>query len=285
MTSSKSAPKDSLVMASILKDMGIIDYEQRVINQMLEYTYRYITNILEDARVFSNHAKKKNLDVEDVKLAIQIQMDKGFASPPPRDILIDISKQRNNIPLPLIKPHCGPRLPPDRYCLSACNYRLKASKRTIKGLPPKLNLQTTAGGVTTKITPAVNLASKSGASLTLVTKSMSSPTVTVVSKSNANAAITIPTTTVKIGNNTAPSPIIKISSGQPTTATLSAAAIGAISTNIIAGNSSSNGSSEPSPNTSTKAPAIRTIVTSVKPAETEATGKRKREDDDDYDAE
>ena len=36
----KSTPKDALVMGAILKEMGISDYEPRVINQMLEYTYR-----------------------------------------------------------------------------------------------------------------------------------------------------------------------------------------------------------------------------------------------------
>ena len=43
----KSTPKDALVMGAILKEMGISDYEPRVINQMLEYTYReFITREL-----------------------------------------------------------------------------------------------------------------------------------------------------------------------------------------------------------------------------------------------
>ena len=76
------------VMVAILKDMGINDFEPRVINQMLEFSYRcssltqnksslilkprYVTGILEDARVYSSHAKKKTLDTEDVKLAVQL---------------------------------------------------------------------------------------------------------------------------------------------------------------------------------------------------------------------
>lgn len=39
MTSPKNTPKDAQVMAAILKDMGITEYEPRVINQMLEFTY------------------------------------------------------------------------------------------------------------------------------------------------------------------------------------------------------------------------------------------------------
>ena len=39
----KSVPKDAQVMISILKDMGINDFEPRVVNQMLEFSYRLQT--------------------------------------------------------------------------------------------------------------------------------------------------------------------------------------------------------------------------------------------------
>ena len=37
----KSVPKDGQVMISILKDMGINEFEPRVVNQMLEFSYRW----------------------------------------------------------------------------------------------------------------------------------------------------------------------------------------------------------------------------------------------------
>ncbi|KAL7977754.1 hypothetical protein Chor_009703 [Crotalus horridus] len=86
MASPKSAPKDAQVMAQILKDTGIIEYEPRVINQMLEFAYRYVTTILEDAKIYSSHAKKSSVDADDVRLAIQCRTDQSFTSPPPRDI-------------------------------------------------------------------------------------------------------------------------------------------------------------------------------------------------------
>ena len=46
----------------------------------------YVTNLLEDARVYSEHAQKKELDVSDVKLAVQTRVDHSFTSPPPRDV-------------------------------------------------------------------------------------------------------------------------------------------------------------------------------------------------------
>ena len=46
----------------------------------------YVTNVLEDARVYCAHAKKKNIDLDDVKLAVQMQLDQNYTTPPPRDV-------------------------------------------------------------------------------------------------------------------------------------------------------------------------------------------------------
>ncbi|XP_026321666.1 transcription initiation factor TFIID subunit 9 [Hyposmocoma kahamanoa] len=138
----KHLPKDAQVIMSIMKEVGISDYEPRVVNQLLEFTYRYVASVLDDARVFANHAKKKTIDLDDVRLAVQMQLDKSFTSPPPREVLLQVARVKNVNPLPLIKPHCGLRLPPDRYCLSACNYRLKpaqkkaVAKTTVTAGPP-----------------------------------------------------------------------------------------------------------------------------------------------------
>ena len=35
----KTTPKDVLIVTQILKDMGITDYEPRVVHQMIEFTY------------------------------------------------------------------------------------------------------------------------------------------------------------------------------------------------------------------------------------------------------
>ena len=46
----------------------------------------YVTDVLEDAKVYCSHANKKSLDAEDIKLAVQCRMDHSFTSPPPRDV-------------------------------------------------------------------------------------------------------------------------------------------------------------------------------------------------------
>ncbi|XP_073819619.1 TBP-associated factor 9 [Musca autumnalis] len=128
----KHVPKDAQVIMSILKDLGIHEYEPRVINQLLEFCYRYVTCILDDAKVFANHARKKTIDLDDVKLATEVVLDKAFTCPPPRHVISKLAEVRNSMPLPPIKPHCGLRLPPDRYCLSACNYKLRAANQAKK---------------------------------------------------------------------------------------------------------------------------------------------------------
>ncbi|KAM3823926.1 transcription initiation factor TFIID subunit 9-like isoform 2-T2 [Vipera latastei] len=177
MASPKSAPKDAQVMAQILKDTGISEYEPRVINQMLEFAYRYVTTILEDAKIYSSHAKKSSVDADDVRLAIQCRTDQSFTSPPPRDFLLDIARQKNQTPLPLIKPYSGPRLPPDRYCLTAPNYRLKSLQKKVSSSAGRITVpRLSVGAVSSRpSTPtlgpssaqAVSVSAKVGAPVSL----------------------------------------------------------------------------------------------------------------------
>lgn len=93
----------------------------------------YVTCILDDSRVYANHAKKKFIDLDDVRLAVKMQLERSFTNPPPRDVLLEVARAKNNIPLPFVKPNNGLRLPPDRYCLNGTNYRLKnATKKVVQ---------------------------------------------------------------------------------------------------------------------------------------------------------
>jgi len=129
-TDAKALPKDALVIIEILKDMGI-EHDQKVITHLLEFLYRYVTTVVEDAKLVSNHAKKKIIDIEDVRLAVQMYNDQNFCSPPPRDVLLEVARTRNANPLPPPKPSSstGVRLPPDRFTLTAANYRLASSNK------------------------------------------------------------------------------------------------------------------------------------------------------------
>ncbi|XP_018569790.1 transcription initiation factor TFIID subunit 9 [Anoplophora glabripennis] len=160
----KNIPKDGQVIMAIMKEMGITDYEPKTIVQLTEFVYRYATSILEEARMYANNSKKKFsdadasnskkkfLDVDDVRLALQLTCESTFTTPPPREVLMELAHVKNYSMLPAVKPHCGLRLPPDRYCLSSCNYTLKNAVK--KGA--KANFSIT-GATGMKLTPKSNI--------------------------------------------------------------------------------------------------------------------------------
>ena len=95
-----------------------------------------MTTILDDAKMVSSHAKKKSVDADDIKLAVQMYTEENLTTPPGRDVLLETARTRNTMPLPLPKPTCGLRLPPDRYCITNSNYRLEKSvkKKAVAGI-------------------------------------------------------------------------------------------------------------------------------------------------------
>ncbi|XP_018583973.1 transcription initiation factor TFIID subunit 9 [Scleropages formosus] len=247
MASPKTLPKDAQVMVQILKDMGINEYEPRVINQMLEFTYRYVTTIIEDAKIYATHAKKSSVDADDIRLAIQCRMDQSFTSPPPRDFLLEVARQKNQTPLPLIKPYTGPRLPPDRYCLTAPNYRLKSLQKKV----------TTSAGRITVPRLSVGAVSSRPTTPTLGTPSVQS----VTTKVSTPVSLTGQRFTVQIPSSQAAS----AKSATPSTPTVQ---------NVLI-NQSLIGS---------KNILITTNMVSQNSASDSSSLKRKHEEDDDYDA-
>lgn len=92
----------------------------------------YVTGIYDDARVYANHAKKKLVDLEDIRLAVKMQLERQLTNPPPRDVLLEVAKAKNTNQLPTVKASHGLRLPPDRFCLTSTNYKLKSKKPNVK---------------------------------------------------------------------------------------------------------------------------------------------------------
>lgn len=117
--------KDVQVIDAILGEMSVTDYEPRVVHQLMEFTNRYVSDVLQEAQVLSSHAKKDIIDINDVKLAIDIHTDKTVTNPPPKELLLEVVRDKNNQPLPPIRPHNGPRIPFDRYTTIGSNYKLK----------------------------------------------------------------------------------------------------------------------------------------------------------------
>ncbi|KAH7565577.1 hypothetical protein ACOSQ2_020309 [Xanthoceras sorbifolium] len=122
-------PRDAKIVKSLLKSMGVEDYEPRVIHQFLELWYRYVVDVLSDAQVYSEHAGKTTVDCDDIKLAIQSKVNFSFSQPPPREVLLELARSRNKIPLPKSIAAPGISLPPEHDTLISPNYQLLIPKK------------------------------------------------------------------------------------------------------------------------------------------------------------
>ncbi|CAH2068647.1 unnamed protein product [Thlaspi arvense] len=122
-------PRDAKIVKALLKSMGVEEYEPRVVHQFLELWYRYVVDVLTDAQVYSEHAGKAAIDCDDVKLAIQSKVNFSFSQPPPREVLLELARNRNKIPLPKSITGPGIPLPPEQDTLISPNYQLLIPKK------------------------------------------------------------------------------------------------------------------------------------------------------------
>lgn len=82
----EDVPRDAKIVKTLLRSMGVREYEPRVVHQFLELWYRYVVDVLSDAQIYSDHAGKPSIDCDDVKLAIQTKVNFSFSQPPPREV-------------------------------------------------------------------------------------------------------------------------------------------------------------------------------------------------------
>ncbi|CAN8321868.1 unnamed protein product [Cochlearia groenlandica] len=133
----EEVPRDSKIVRSLLKSMGVEEYEPRVMNQFLEIWYRYVVEVLTDAQVYSEHASKSTIDCDDVKLAIQSKANFTFSQPPSREVMLELALSRNKIPLPKSIQGHGVLLPPEQDTLLSPNYQLVIPKKTASTTEPE----------------------------------------------------------------------------------------------------------------------------------------------------
>ncbi|KAJ8647500.1 hypothetical protein MRB53_000523 [Persea americana] len=120
----EDVPRDAKIVKTLLRSMGVREYEPRVVHQFLELWYRYVVDVLSDAQTYSEHAGKPSIDCDDVKLAIQTKVNFSFSQPPPREVLLELARNRNKIPLPKSIAGPGIPLPPEQDTLISPNYQL-----------------------------------------------------------------------------------------------------------------------------------------------------------------
>lgn len=82
----QNVPKDAIIIEKILQSMGVKEFEPRVTEQLLELVYRYVYEVIEDSFVYMDHAGRSDLDLEDIRLAIQSRVNHSYTEPPPVEV-------------------------------------------------------------------------------------------------------------------------------------------------------------------------------------------------------
>eukprot|EP01118_Nematostelium_gracile_P000112 TRINITY_DN10101_c0_g1_i1.p1 TRINITY_DN10101_c0_g1~~TRINITY_DN10101_c0_g1_i1.p1 ORF type:complete len:185 (-),score=47.94 TRINITY_DN10101_c0_g1_i1:186-740(-) len=132
----KDVPRDAKAIAGILSSMGVEEYEPRVVNMLMEFMHRYVSEILLDSQGYASHAGRSTIDLDDVRIATQAKVNFAFTQPPPREVLLELAQSKNSTPLPLIQDkqdkYGGVLLPPDEYCLTSPNYQMAPNRKKPK---------------------------------------------------------------------------------------------------------------------------------------------------------
>lgn len=117
-------PVDATTVREILDSMGASQHDAAVVPQLIDFMFRHCTNVFKESRVYARHIDpKKDPDIDDLKLAVQTRVNFSFMQPPTREVVLQLTHKRNQVPLPLIQPKLGIRLPPEKHCLTATNFQ------------------------------------------------------------------------------------------------------------------------------------------------------------------
>jgi len=117
----ETAPKIQM-MKDLLTSMGVEGADPKVSQLLLEFLHKYVAEVVSDAALYQEHAGKPDLDIDDLRLAIQAKVNGAFSQPAPREFMIEIARAKNAVPLPLIRP--GVHLPPPEHCNDLVSWQL-----------------------------------------------------------------------------------------------------------------------------------------------------------------
>lgn len=94
-------PKEAKLVSLLLSSAGIGECQPKVIHQIIEFIFRtlrnswnlktysslgYVTDVLQESVVYSEHAGKSELDLEDLRLGIKGIIRNKFSQPLSRDV-------------------------------------------------------------------------------------------------------------------------------------------------------------------------------------------------------
>lgn len=141
----------------LLASLGVSAYQDRVPLQLLDFAYRYTSNVLQDALHLSTEGyageggggaggkgqDANNVSLSAVRLSIASRLHYQFQTGLPKEFLMDVASERNRIALPGASRGFdmagnkaqqqanqsvllgGMRLPPERFCLTGSAWTMR----------------------------------------------------------------------------------------------------------------------------------------------------------------
>ncbi|KAJ1550962.1 Transcription initiation factor TFIID subunit 9B, partial [Nowakowskiella sp. JEL0078] len=115
---SNDLPRDARMVSLLLLALDIDEYEPRVVPLLLEFMHRYVSDVLQDAQLFAEHAGHPDIDLSDIKLAVEARVANSFTTPPSKEFMLELADKKNAAALPLVPEKFGIRMPPERHTLT-----------------------------------------------------------------------------------------------------------------------------------------------------------------------
>jgi len=123
-------PSDAVAVRNVLKSMGVEQHDPRVVNMLLDFMYKYVSEVVLDAEAFSEQAGRPGeVDTEDITLAIQSRTAHYFIQHPPIASQQQLGDRVNAVPLPEFRSDLhGLRYPPEPYNLINPNWQIQVTE-------------------------------------------------------------------------------------------------------------------------------------------------------------
>ena len=132
-------PRDSRLLHTVLANLGVTSYQERVPLQLLDFAYRFTSSTLQDALHLTSEGygaqpsgtgKGANNDMSAVslsslRLSIESRTHYQFNPTLSKEFYHEIAQERNQVQLPPVGKDLGLRLPPEQYCLTGVGWKLK----------------------------------------------------------------------------------------------------------------------------------------------------------------
>lgn len=120
-------PRDVRLLHLLLASQSVLQYEDKVPLQLMDFAHRYTKGVLKDALMYREHAggSPSDVSIEDIRLAIGARTQYQFKPTAPKELMLQLASERNKKVLPNVVSSWGVRLPPEKYCLTAKEWSIE----------------------------------------------------------------------------------------------------------------------------------------------------------------